>query len=60
MTKAEIKETIQFVVDKGGIDAAQAKARAIQLAIDSLNILRIRQRRPLLINFAEFVVSRNK
>ncbi len=61
MTKAEIKETIQFVVDKGGIDAAQAKAESyIQLAIDSLNIFADSAAKTSLINFAEFVVSRNK
>ncbi len=61
MTKAEIKETIQFVVDKGGIDAAQAKAESyIQSAIDSLNIFADSAAKTSLINFAEFVVSRNK
>lgn len=61
MTKAEIKETIQFVVDKGGIDAAQAKAESyIQSAIDSLSIFADSVAKTSLINFAEFVVSRNK
>ncbi len=61
MTKAEIKETIQFVVDKGGIDAAQAKAESyIHSAIDSLNIFADSAAKTSLINFAEFVVSRNK
>ena len=61
MSKAEIKETIQFVVDKGGIDAAQAKAESyIQSAIDSLNIFADSAAKTSLINFAEFVVSRNK
>lgn len=61
MTKAEIKETIQFVVDKGGIDAAQAKAESyIHSAIDSLNIFADSVAKTSLINFAEFVVSRNK
>lgn len=61
IAKPEIKGIIQFVVDNDGINLAQLKSEEfINSAIASLNIFPDSSAKTSLINFARFVISRNK
>ncbi len=61
ISKPEIKDIIQFVVDNGGINSAQLKsAEFINSAIASLDIFQDSPAKTSLIDFARFVISRNK
>lgn len=61
LSKANITEIIEFTIEKGGIDYAQARSEEfISKAIDTLDVFEESEAKISLINFAKFVVNRNK
>ncbi len=61
ITKSQIKDVIEFVNERGGIEHSEKKAREyINRAIDSLSIFRDGEEKQSMTDFANFIVERQK
>lgn len=60
LTRSEIKEIIELVISTGGIDYAESKAKYyVQKACDSIEFFPDSEAKQALLEFAEFVLTRN-